>query len=260
MMFISSIYNFLKCRSNIIITLALVATFATACVQKKDEYTTTTGGNVTGKGNGGNNLKIAKTEIEEILQGMPTNIKMVYEGLSYLYAAEKIRTGSTDLSMDKELIEILRLMFDGGQGKTVLDDIDTPDNLKLQKAPCVDFRGVENAAAAEAGKIHGAICFSTSKIQSVSIKNMENAAMMFMVGLAAHEFVHHFYVSGDKTKDEAAARKLQNFVEQQLASVSNTADDSIISSEENAFIIQFKQGAKDVFDNVVEASNGTAEP
>lgn len=235
--------------------LALLSIALLASCQKTSERSREES-DATGKGNGGNTLSLSKTDIEEIFATLKPKLKSVFEALSYLVAAEKLAPGSTDLNDQPELAQALAKMVDDKGSKNVFVDLKTEGNLALQDEPCIDHRGVANAAAAVINEVGGKICFSAQKIQSTSIRSLENAGEIAIIGLAVHEFVHHHVASGDTEADEKIAQSIQNYVEQRLASVVElskiTANDGIISINETSYLERFKQEASDLLNSVGE--------
>lgn len=243
----SSTYSFFNFRNKALILACLFAMVACAKHSQHDSVET---GEATGKGNGGNNLHISEKSVHELFGTLKPKLQIVMEGLEMLTRAETISPGSSDLSKNPNLIVTLKTMFSDAK-RSALVDLQTPDNLILQDSPCVDFRGVQNAAAALLGDEGGPICFSTQKIQGASIKNFYKSSEIFLIALAAHEFVHHFVQTGTRDGDELAAQEVQNFVEQQLARQLELNDKEVISIDDDQYLQQFRNGAKDLVDNVL---------
>lgn len=231
----SSCFKFL---SRILVVLLLV----TGC-EKKSERTTTQR-DATGKGNGGGTLSISQAEIDRIFSVLKPKLNIVFSGLALLTRAEKIVPGATDLSAAPNLQKTLFAMF--GEDAKVSHDLQTEGNFARQEPPCRDFRGAPKAAAAVLLDVGGKICFSDSKIRSSTVRNFDKAAEIFIIALAAHEFVHHFISTGNSESDEAAAIEVQNFVEQSLIISLETGNNDTISLNDFGYITRFFQRASDI--------------
>lgn len=244
----SSICSSLK----LLISVLCAALIVAACTQNKERNTTQR--EATGKGNGGGTLHISQQEVDGVFAQLKPNLRMVFEALNYLLQAEKVSPKSTELADMPVLQKVLGAMTESSQ--TVFTDIDAENNFALQEAPCRDFRGHARAAAAVLLEVGGKICFSTKQIRATSVKNFDKAAQIFIIGLAAHEFVHHFVSTGNHAEDEKAAMELQNFVEQQLIrSLEVTAKD-VISIDDSDYIARFYQQALDVYTSAIEQPRG----
>ncbi len=246
----NSIFSSFKTLSKVLIVLTAMATLASC--QKSSERNSEAPPDATGRGNGGNTITLSKAQVDELFKDLKPKIEILFEGLSYLIKAEKKAAGSTEIGVSNEaLLSSLEALFLKPENETdAMEDLATEDNLVLQEDPCVDFRGVPNIAAAVAGEVGGKICFSSNKIRTASIKNLENAAEIFLLALAAHEFTHHFVNSGNPEADEAAARAVQDFVEQQLAKRLEDEESEIISTAGDKYLQRFRDQAKQVYDAV----------
>jgi hypothetical protein len=229
-------------------TATLILT-VTACVKSSDHTTKVPLAEATGKGNGGNNIKLSDADIKSIFASLKPRLHIVFESLSYITEAESISPGNTGLEISNEMLAHLKTMFGGDT--PALEDLATSNNLQLQEAPCKDFRGVDNFAAAVIKDVGGPICFSTRQIKRASIKNFDKSAEIFILALATHEFVHHFVSTGTSEKDEQAAQEIQSFVEEQLVRQVEVGNDSIISTEESAYLERFRDYAKDLSESVL---------
>jgi len=220
-----------------------------ACEKKSERSSTQR--EATGKGNGGNGLTISQAEIDRVFAGLKPKLKMTFEALSYLLRAEKASPKSTDLADVPSLQKTLELMVDP-EKENVFSDLDTKDNLDRQEAPCRDFRGQPNAAAAVLLQTGGKICFSNKVMRKTSVRNFDKAAEIFIIGLAVHEFTHHFVSTGNHEADEKAATELQNFVEQQLIRGLEAGSRDVISIDDSDYIARFYQFALDIYTAALE--------
>ena len=112
----------------------------------------------TGKGNGGDGLKMSKKTIRTRIESMKPSLKLVFEGLHDLAIAEKILPGSTALEKYPQLLDLINKMTDST--KSVFLDIATADNFKIQDVDCLDIYGVAKAAATTDDLVGSAFCFS----------------------------------------------------------------------------------------------------
>lgn len=237
----SSIYSSFKFLSSAVFLVIVIS----AC-QKNSERVTTQR-DATGKGNGGNKLTLTAKEVEQIFTNLKPKLKRTFEALAYLAQAEKAAPKATELGQIPSLQKTLLKLIEGDPKATVFSDIDSDGNLALQGEPCRDFRGVANAAAAVLMDFGGKICFSSGKIRTVSLRNFDKAAEVYVIALAAHEFTHHFISTGDHNADEKAAQEVQNFVEEQLIRSLEIEAKDVISVGESAYIDRFHQYARDIF-------------
>lgn len=238
-----------KIRVLLIAHLFIAVLSFTACVKNSERNIKAKQTDATGKGNGGNHLSLSDQELEAIFKELKPKLKIVFGALKNIVLTEKSSPGSTDLAGNTRMIQNLLAMFDGDA--PALKDLETPDNIQPQDKPCKDFRNHNNAAAAILGEIGGVICFSRSEIKSAAIKNFDHAAEVFVLGLATHEFVHHFVKDGSQSDVEDSAREIQEFVEQQLVRQLEISDDSTISIDEDQYIDQFHRYAQSLAESVI---------
>lgn len=240
-------------KKSILSIVGLAVILAMGCTTKENHYVPSPikgpqgpQGEVTGKGNGGNEMKMSVQEIEAKLAKVKPYLHMVFKGLRDLNQAEQLSPGLTELKSDPELQELVELMTrETEEYMNVFGDIEVADNFKPQKEACIDINGDPNAAAAEAGNIGGEICFSLDRLQAASIKGADFAVDVLVLSLAAHEFGHHYLNSGDDQKDEALVRRLQDFVTSQMNKYQALATDSnIVTASDIVYLDRFVFEAK----------------
>lgn len=203
------------------------------------------GAQVTGKGNGGNPLKMSQEDIKAKIMTMKPALLNVFTGLKSLADSETLVPGMTDLNGKKDLIDLINLMTEKAANK-VFEDIQTAANFNIQEGACVDSASQSNAATAIPGEIGGKICFSLDSLQEVSPKDADDAVNILLLAIAAHEFGHH-YLTGDKMADEALVQKLQDFVSKQLHKY-EAAGTNTISIGALSFADKFRAEAETLFE------------
>lgn len=212
-------------------------------------------GEATGKSNGGDNIQIEPELIREKLNQIKPLLLLVFEGLKFQAKAETWVPTSTDLDNHVELVEVLlRMTHFGVAGKSVFDDIETEANIVIQDEPCTDYEGDGHIAATNLEEIGGEICFSVSEIQTGLPVDSEVSFDIQILALAAHEFLHHFYSSGSKEKDEVVANLMQRFVIYQLHKFSEI-DDDIIATNIIGYVTRFQEGSKKLMNRSNQAQN-----
>lgn len=224
-----------------------VAIGLTGCSKSSDQ--TAGSQDATGKGNGGNQLMMSRQKIDLILAQLKPRLKIAFEGLRLLALIEQRVPGTTDLSDNPALLRNLLVMF-GGTAPAI-QDLETEDNIKPQDEPCIDFRGVKNAASAVALEVGGKLCLSISEIQRSAVKNFDQAGEILVLALATHEFVHHFVVGQNLEETEKIAREVQQFLEQQLIRQVRITGSSIVSADEASYLIRFREYAKTLSDSAM---------
>lgn len=241
-----------------------ISSFALIACSEKNTERRVPAPAATGRGNGGN-TKVSTALVRQSIENLKTPLLKSFEGLRALGLAEKTLAGSTTINGDEELLNVILLMTkdsemdleDGyvdeaieDERPSVFDDIKTKDNLNLSEKGCFDYRDIENAAGTELLGIGTGICFSLPKLQSQTLEGGETAFQISLLGLATHEFVHHFVKGKNHEETEAIANKLQDFLVRDLSRASVLSTDSIISIDEFDFVDQFVKESKELLEQV----------
>lgn len=203
----------------------------------------------TGKGNGGNTF-VSQTLVKTTLENLKLPLDKSFRGLRYLALAEQVLPGSTDLKNLAEVLEAILIVTNDEQTPNIFDDIYTPSNFYLSENGCIDHRGVPHAAGTELLDIGGTICFSLPTLTSQSLEGGEIAFRISLIGLAAHEFIHHFIVKDSHEDTEAIATSVQRLLSRQLHRSSLVHDEQVISLDEFFFVEQFLVDARALYNSV----------
>jgi hypothetical protein len=234
------------------VTLGLGA----GCSEKRTESTTRS---ATGRGNGGN-TKVSALTVERSLESLKEPLTKSFRALMDLALAEKILPGSTSLNGDEELRDLILFMThaeeqrdeesDATEDTSVFADIQTPGNFELNQKGCYDYRNVENAAGTDLLGFGRGICFSLPRLTEQTLDGGETAFQIALLGLAAHEFVHHYKDLKDFKKTEGIAVRLQEFLTRELNRATVLSNENIISVDEYFYVEQFLTESEELLEQV----------
>ncbi len=205
---------------------------------------------VTGKGNGGDGRFMSGEQLSKSITDVKPQLKGVFEGLRDLARAEVMKPGFTDLSEFPRLLALIIEMTSDRNKENVFTDIDTKDNLNVVEGSCVDKKGKNKLATAVPGEVGGKICFSLKRLSQIAPKDATLAVDILILGMAAHEFSHH-YMTGDDVEDEKLAKTLQDFVNFQLYNFTES-NGSVLSFNRHYYVDYFKLDASEKLSQVIK--------
>ncbi len=197
-------------------------------------------GDVTGKGNGTDLLRISNEEIFSYLERIKQPLTRTFEALSTMLEIHNLRPDATLLGRKDGVPELLERMLNAqhpeNNGFDIFKDIQVENNFDIQSEPCLDVYGNEKAATSVPGEVGGRICISLQKLREMSSLGGEDELTMKIISMLAHEFSHH-YMKADTddlelvTEQERYAMRLEALVLFYLRRYTNEEQDTISLNE-----------------------------
>lgn len=228
------------------LALSILVFVALGCSVRQNGGTYTAMTDATGKGNGGEGVRMSTERIQERVLLLKPNLILLFEGLQNYLTAEALSPGSTDLARYPQLKSALEVMLTSE--KNVYSTLSLEQPFAIQSKACLDIYGLKKAMASPAAP-GSQICASLEQLQAISPLNAPAAADISMIGLAVHELSHQLIRGLDFEKGEALGQGLEGFIGAILSKSYNVPRD-VYSYEEMPFVYVFNFYSKDLLEQI----------